>query len=110
MNSEEMKKHIDNVDSVMYEKGVWSDKLHSWNQIKMLLESPAEKWETVEEWEKRTGKVYPDCGPCFAKQYKNKFCNFELGYYCDLVTNATSNIYVPRIGHGKPPAEGKGEE
>lgn len=45
MKREELKKHIENVDSVMYEKGVWSDKLHSWNQIKMLLEQSLSKCE-----------------------------------------------------------------
>lgn len=71
--------------------------------------APAERWETVEDWEKRTGKVYPDDGPVWYKIGNMK--DYELGFNNNRRGYSISGIIlVPLIGHGKPPSEGKGEE
>lgn len=66
-----------------------------------------ETWETVEQWEKRTGKTYPDDGPIYVWTVNNPTCLKRwrlMEYnYAKLYKDVCPLIIANHLG--KPPAD-----
>jgi len=108
MNEEKIKRY--SCTCPRYINGGELPREHELNYIMCLdadvtaLESqlPPDRWETVTEWEKRTGEKYPEDGPVWLLVYGEitKWALFEFGRISHY---SPGTICIPRIGMGKPP-------
>lgn len=78
----------------------FSQDQEKWNFYQLgakALQSP--KYETVEQWEKRTGESYPDDGPC----YRFKLGQWHLDMWIDCIADVAHGVKVIVANHhGKP--------